>query len=268
MELGTGLNRRLTVYEKAMPYERAKQAGRISARPFSSRPSGFLGFLGFLRLLPLLACAFLLHRGQGHGVVGGVRDGGDLGQFRLVLGVDRGPALPDVLIQRALRRGPVPQVGPAFPFLFLGKVHPTAVGRLVEFLAFFEFPQGLPVFLLLVEGLAPVVGRVGPADDLKIGHVVGDDQGSQDQQGVLDHGLLVPGDRLSFSHERGLLLELFEEPRVILVKRPDVVHPVLEHRGPFHAHPKSEAGPAFGVDLTVLQHVGVDHAAPKGFDPA
>src|SRR5574340_617927 len=63
-------------------------------------------------------------------------------------------------------------------------------------------------------------------------------------------------------------VELLEEAQVTLVEQAQVVHAVAQHREALHAQPEGETEIFFAVDVDVLQHVGVHHAAATDFQPA
>src|SRR5574340_767862 len=64
------------------------------------------------------------------------------------------------------------------------------------------------------------------------------------------------------------LVELLEEAQIALVEQAQIVHAVAQHRQAFHAQAESETEIFFAVDVDVLQHVGMHHAAAADLQPA
>src|SRR5262249_41993583 len=75
----------------------------------------------------------------------------------------------------------------------------------------------------------------------------------------------------SRSHSREMRIapsDPSQKPDVVLVKQPDVVDPVLQHRRALDADAEREGGVPFGVDPGHLQGGRMEHAAPEDLQPA
>ena len=64
-----------------------------------------------------------------------------------------------------------------------------------------------------------------------------------------------------------MALELFEEPQIAVEEKLDVVDAILHHRKTVDSQTKCPARIAVGVNSAVLQHLGMNHAAPHHFNP-
>src|SRR3989338_1159721 len=62
-------------------------------------------------------------------------------------------------------------------------------------------------------------------------------------------------------------VELLEEAQIALVEQAQVVHAVAQHRQAFHAQAERETEIFFAVDVDMLQHVRVHHAAAQHLQP-
>src|SRR5205085_8852119 len=75
----------------------------------------------------------------------------------------------------------------------------------------------------------------------------------------------VPSSRLNRS---SVTSELLQKPQVVLVEEPDVRRAAAQHRDALDATAEGEALISRGVVANPPQHVGMDHAAARRFDPA
>ena len=64
------------------------------------------------------------------------------------------------------------------------------------------------------------------------------------------------------------LTELSQEAQIVLVKEPNVVNAVAEHRQPLNSHPERIALPLLGVVADILENRGVNHAAAENLKPS
>src|ERR1039457_1924961 len=63
-------------------------------------------------------------------------------------------------------------------------------------------------------------------------------------------------------------VELLEKAQITFVEQAQIVHTVTQHRQAFHTQTKGKTKIFFAVDIDVLQHVGMHHAAAADFQPA
>ena len=63
------------------------------------------------------------------------------------------------------------------------------------------------------------------------------------------------------------LLKLLQEIQIIIKKQAQIVDAVAQHGKAVEADAEGEAGVAFGVDVHILQDIGVYHAAAADFQP-
>jgi hypothetical protein len=61
--------------------------------------------------------------------------------------------------------------------------------------------------------------------------------------------------------------KLIQESLVVLVKLANVADLVNHHGKPFHAEPCRETRVLFGINACLFQHIGIDHATTKDFEP-
>src|SRR5260370_11012022 len=62
-------------------------------------------------------------------------------------------------------------------------------------------------------------------------------------------------------------LELPQKPHIILIKQPNVIYAISNHRNALDAEAERPSGPHLGVVANVLENLRVHHAAPGNFQP-
>ncbi len=60
-------------------------------------------------------------------------------------------------------------------------------------------------------------------------------------------------------------VELLEKTQITLVEQAQIVHAIAQHRQALHAQTKGKTKIFFAIDIDVLQHVGMHHAAAADF---
>src|SRR5215475_8352080 len=63
------------------------------------------------------------------------------------------------------------------------------------------------------------------------------------------------------------ILELPQEPQIILIKQPDVVDPVPNHRNALDPESKCPAGPNFRIVADILEYLWMHHTAARDLEP-
>src|SRR5262249_21177381 len=63
------------------------------------------------------------------------------------------------------------------------------------------------------------------------------------------------------------ILKLPQEPKVILIKQPDVVNAIANHRDALDPETESPARPDLRIVADILEHLRMDHAAPRQLKP-
>src|SRR6266487_6950725 len=62
--------------------------------------------------------------------------------------------------------------------------------------------------------------------------------------------------------------KLSQKSYVVFTEKTDVIDAILQKSRTFNAHTKRKAGVFVWINTTILQHIGMHHAAAKNFKPA